>query len=406
MKRLLCAALSALVLLSLSACGAPAGDASAASGSAGSSASSSAGRDSSETPPQEPSPSAKIDRLLSAMTLEEKVGQLFFVRVPSDGALADVTAYHLGGYLLFGRDTKGLTANQLIQTIRLYQEAAAADTGIPLLIGADEEGGTVVRVSSNPHLRERAFLSPQQLYALGGMEEIISDTHEKDVLLRALGINVNLSPVCDVSNDPGDFIYPRTFGQDADATAQYVSAAVGQMALDGMGSVLKHFPGYGNNADTHTGVAVDSRPLERFESSDFLPFRAGIAAGQGSDADQTAAVLVSHNLMTAVDKQLPASLSPAVHTLLRQSVLGTEAEPFDGVVMTDDLAMDAVNAYAESGDAATLALLAGNDLLVTTDYRAQIPQVLAAVESGALSESTIDAACRRVLQWKLSLGLL
>ena len=347
-----------------------------------------------ETPP---APTAEelaaqaVEDLLASMTLEEKVGQLFFVRCPADGAVEDVSAYHLGGYILFGRDTKDKTANELIQTIQHYQAAAS----IPLLMGVDEEGGTVVRVSSNPHLRSEKFASPQRLYALGGMDRILADTREKDVLLHALGFNVNLAPVADVSTDPGDFIYARAFGRDAAATADYVSAVTGRMRTDAMGSVLKHFPGYGSNADTHTGIAVDDRPYEEFVNSDFLPFLSGMAAG-----GDTAAVLVSHNIVECMDASLPASLSPAVHDILRTDL------SFDGVVMTDNLAMDAVSAYAGDGAVAVMALEAGNDLVLTTDYRTQIPKVLEAVENGTLEEAAIDTACRRVLRWKQALGLL
>lgn len=331
------------------------------------------------------------DDLLSSMTLEEQVGQLFFVRCPESGAAEDIRAYHLGGYLLFGRDFKDRTANEIVQTIAGYQAASS----IPLLIGVDEEGGTVVRVSSNPHIRSEKFAAPQRLYALGGLERISADTHEKDLLLSALGINVNFAPVCDVSTNPGDFIYDRSFGQDAQATAEYVSRTAARMAADHMGSVLKHFPGYGNNADTHTGIAVDQRSMETFRTSDFLPFSAGMDAGGGNTA-----VLVSHNIVQAMDPELPASLSPEVHRILREE-LG-----FDGVAMTDDLAMDAVAAYAGDGGAAVLALRAGNDMVVTTDYRTQIPRVLQALEAGELEEAVIHTACRRVLQWKSALGLL
>ena len=332
-----------------------------------------------------------IQELLSAMTLEEKVGQMFFVRCPETGGAELAAQYKVGGYLLFGRDFKDKTAQQVRDDIQSYQDAS----GIPLLIGTDEEGGTVERVSSNPHLRASKFPSPQKAYASGGMEAVLADTREKDLLLSALGFNVNLSPVADVSTNPADFMYDRTFGQDAAATADYVAQVVSQMAEDGMGSVLKHFPGYGNNVDTHTGIAVDQRPLESFTSSDFLPFQAGMESGGGKTA-----VLVSHNIMTAVDGDLPASLSPKVHGLLRTD-LG-----FDGVVMTDDLAMEAVAAYSADGAVAVMALEAGNDLVITTDYRTQIPKVLEALESGALSEETIDTACRRVLTWKQNLGLL
>ena len=350
-----------------------------------------------EPDPEPPVPSPEeladqqIDTLLSSMTLEEKVGQVFFVRCPAEHAAEDVSAYHLGGYILFGRDTKDKTANELIQTVQSYQDAAA----IPLLIGVDEEGGTVVRVSSNPNLRSEKFASPQRLYALGGMDRVLADTREKDVLLNALGFNVNLAPVADVSMNPGDFIYPRSFGQDAHSTADYVAAVTAQMAQDNMGSVLKHFPGYGDNADTHTGIALDDRPYETFVNEDFLPFQAGIAT-----SGNTTAVLVSHNIVACMDPDLPASLSPAVHDILRTE-LG-----FGGVVMTDDLAMDAVSAYAEDGSVAVMALQAGNDLVLTTDYRTQIPKVLEALKNGALSEDTVNTACHRVLQWKQALGLL
>ena len=383
MRRLLAAMLTLLVLFSLAACGAPPTPEEPVPPVQ------------EELPAVEPPPPATepdpVEELLTSMTLEEKVGQLFFVRCPAENAAEDVSAYHLGGYILFGRDTKDKTADALIQTIQSYQDAAA----VPLLIGVDEEGGTVVRVSSNPHLRASKFQSPQKLFAGGGMEAVTADAREKDILLDALGFNVNLAPVADVSTDPGDFIYNRAFGRDAAATADYVSAVTAQMAADGMGSVLKHFPGYGNNADTHTGIAVDDRPYEDFVNGDFLPFLAGMEAG-GS----TTAVLVSHNIVECMDAELPASLSPNVHRILREEL------DFDGVVMTDDLAMDAVAAYAEDGAVAVMALEAGNDLVLTTDYRTQIPKVKEAVENGELDESVIDTACRRVLQWKQALGLL
>ena len=388
MNRLPLGLFAALLLLCLSACGTKAQVESPAPEEPA------PVQEAEETPP---APTAEelaaqaVEDLLASMTLEEKVGQLFFVRCPADGAVEDVSAYHLGGYILFGRDTKDKTANELIQTIQHYQDAAS----IPLLTGVDEEGGTVVRVSSNPHLRSEKFASPQRLYALGGMDRILADTREKDVLLQALGFNVNLAPVSDVSTDPGDFIYARAFGRDAAATADYVSAVTGRMRTDAMGSVLKHFPGYGSNADTHTGIAVDDRPYEEFVNSDFLPFLAGMAAG-----GDTAAVLVSHNIVECMDASLPASLSPAVHDILRTDL------SFDGVVMTDNLAMDAVSAYAGDGAVAVMALEAGNDLVLTTDYRTQIPKVLEAVENGTLEEAAIDTACRRVLRWKQALGLL
>ncbi len=350
-------------------------------------------------PPEDPEEAALL-ALLEDMTLEEKAGQLFFVRVPAENAVEDVMTYHLGGYLLFGRDTQNKTASELIQTIASYQAAAE----LPLLIGVDEEGGTVVRVSSNPHLRSKKFSSPGKLWKQG-LDALLRETREKSILLKSLGFNVNLAPVADVSTNSGDFIYDRTTGMDAEETADYTARVTEAQSFYGLGSVLKHFPGYGNNKDTHTGVAVDERSMETFLEQDFLPFQAGIAVEEtvwpsGELRRLRPAVLVSHNIVNCMDPSLPASLSPEVHRILRED-LG-----FDGVVMTDDLAMDAVKAYAADGAVAVMSLQAGNDLVVTTDYRTQIPRVIQAVKDGALEESVIDAACLRVLRWKLELGLL
>lgn len=344
-------------------------------------------------PPPDPRAEA-VAATLAEMTVEEKVGQLFFVRCPAQGAAEAVAQYHLGGILLFGRDFKDgadnwLTEEQLRGTLDSYQAAAE----IPLLMGVDEEGGSVARASRNPNLFPKKCSAPQTLFARGGMDAIRDDALGKNTRLLELGINVNFAPVADVSTDPGDFIYDRTLGQDAQATADYVRTVVEQMNTAGVGAVLKHFPGYGSNVDTHTGIAVDQRPLEQFRSADFLPFSAGIQAGAGS-------VLVSHNVVTAVDDQLPASLSPAVHQLLREE-LG-----FTGVILTDDLAMDAVEAYAQDGSVAVLAVLAGNDMVVTTDFQTQIPLVLDAVAEGTIPEALLDEAVGRVLGWKYDLGLL
>ena len=335
----------------------------------------------------------RLQTLLDSMTLEEKVGQLFFVRCPTENAVEDISTYHLGGYLLFSRDFKDgdnwLTKEQFLEKIQSYQDVAE----IPLFIGSDEEGGTVTRASRNPNLFSETFKSPQKLNYIGGIEEILRDTDTRSRELRALGINVNFAPVCDVSTDPKDFIYDRTLGQDANMTADYVRLVVPAMTEGGTLPVLKHFPGYGNNVDTHTGIAVDQRPMETFENSDLLPFQAGIDAGAPF-------VLVSHNIVTCMDADLPASLSPAVHKVLR------EACGFEGIAITDDLAMDAVQAYAKNGAVAVMALQAGNDMIITTDYRTQIPAVIAAVQDGTLDESVIDNACLRVLRCKENYTLL
>ena len=339
----------------------------------------------------------ELEDRLASMTLAEKVGQLFFLRCPSSGAEAAVAQYHLGGILLFTQDYKDASGNWLTQDafaekLAALQAAAESDTGIPLLIGSDEEGGTVTRASRNPNLFPSKFPSPQSLFETVGLEGLLADTQQYNSRLHSLGITVNFAPVCDVSTNPKDFIYERSFGQNAQTTADYIAQVVAAMSDAGIASVLKHFPGYGSNADTHTGIAVDERPYEQFLAEDYLPFAAGIGAGAPF-------VLVSHNIVTCLDSSYPASLSAAWHEQLR-SHLG-----FEGVILTDDLDMGAVKAYADGGNIAVLALQAGNDMIVCSDLT-QIGAVIAAVQDGTLSEKTIDSACRRVLAAKQSLLLI
>ncbi|MBR2483271.1 MAG: beta-hexosaminidase [Oscillospiraceae bacterium] len=343
-------------------------------------------------PIPEPQPTPEelyITDKLASMTLEQKVGQLFFVRCPELYAAEDVANYHLGGVLLFGRDFKDKSYEEVTGNIESYQIAAE----IPLFIGVDEEGGTVCRVSSQKQFRSSRFKAPQKLYQAGGLDAVLAEDAERNALLRSFGINVNFAPVADISTNPNDFIYDRTLGLDAATTAEVTKAVVTQMNAQNIASVLKHFPGYGSNVDTHTGIAVDERSLDSFRESDFLPFAAGIGAGSPF-------VLVSHNIITAVDASLPASLSPAVHNILREEL------SFDGIILTDDLAMEAVEAYAADGSVAVLAALAGNDMIVTSDYRTQIPLVIDAVHLGILSEDAIDASLTRILQTKIALGLI
>ena len=392
MKRYALVLLAALCMLLLAACGTQKTDAPDTP-------------DEPDAPAVEPTPvtpgktpeelaEERLNERIASMTLEEKVGQLFFVRCPETGAAEDVKSYHLGGLLLFSRDYKDANGNYLTKdaftaAVQSYQDAA----DIPLFIGSDEEGGTVTRASRNGNLFSSPLASPQELYASLGMDGLLSTTLSYNQTLREIGVNVNFAPVCDVSTDQSDFIYARSFGRDAQTTADYIAKVVPAYADAGVACVLKHFPGYGNNVDTHTGIAVDERSYETFETSDFLPFSAGIAAGAPF-------VLVSHNIVNCMDASLPASLSPKVHEILR-GTLG-----FDGVVVTDDLAMDAVKAYAQDGRVAVLALQAGNDMIVTTDYRTQIPQVIDAVRSGEIDEREIDAHVYRVLHEKQALGLI
>lgn len=335
----------------------------------------------------EPEKTDKITKMLDNMSVEEKVGQMFMVRVPKENADKRVSEYHLGGYIMFGRDFDNKTKEEVINNIASWQSAA----DIPMLIGVDEEGGTVNRISTNTEFRSEPFKSSQELYKEGGFDLIYEDTITKANFLKELGINVNFAPVVDVSTNLDDYIYKRSFGKNANLTSEYAEVVVRAMKEANIVSVLKHFPGYGNNTDTHTGIAIDNRTLESFKESDFLPFEAGIKAGANI-------ILVSHNIVTNIDPDSPASLSTRVHEILRND-LG-----FAGVIITDDLYMDAISKNYDSS-VAVLAILAGNDLICTTDFESQIPEVIAAVEDGTISIDRINESVRRILELKLKLNL-
>ena len=326
-----------------------------------------------------------IEDRLATMTLEEKVGQLFWARVPSDHQIEDLKSYHLSGYILFGRDFEGRSIEDIKALTKGYQAAAQ----IPLLIGSDEEGGTVTRISS---ILETPFQSPMALYHQGGMEAVLSDTKQKAELLKSVGINAGLFPVADLAREQSAFIYDRTIGQDAQTTASYVQQVVEELKKSKVGSTLKHFPGYGDNGDSHTAIIQDNRSLEELRQADFLPFQAGIDAGAGS-------VLVSHNILSKIDT-VPSSISPKITDLLRKEL------HFKGVIMTDDFDMAGIADFVSQDEAAFQVIVAGNDLILGSSYQTQIPYLLKKISSGELTEERIDESVRRILTWKYDLGLL
>ncbi len=326
--------------------------------------------------------------MLSEMSTEEKVGQLLLARCP-DNAAEQAEKYKFGGYVLFKRNVK----NKTPETLREFMVGFQSVSDIPMIVAVDEEGGEIVRVSSLSTFRETRFPSPSKAYKDGGFQGIYDDYSEKSKFLLDLGFNLNLAPVADVSVDPKDYIYSRTLGLPAEETAEYIRNAVSAAKEAGISSCLKHFPGYGNNADTHTGSAIDERSAESFRSSDFLPFKAGIDAG-------AECVLVSHNIVKCFDSEKPASLSPEIHRILREEL------NFSGIIMTDDLSMDAVSLFCTDNLPYAEAVNAGNDMLIVTEYEAAYNDILSAAENGEISQETIDRAVMRIIAWKYAKGLL
>ncbi len=334
-------------------------------------------------------PYADIDLKISRMTVEEKVGQLLYVNCRGNDMTKAINDYHIGGVLLFGVDFDGKTKDEVKADIKAMQATAK----IPLIIGTDEEGGTVVRASDKPNLRESAYLSPSETFANGGWSAVEDDAYDKAEFLLSLGVNVNMAPVCDITSDPDSFMYYRSFSSDAASTSRFVETVVKASKEKKLGTVLKHFPGYGDNGDTHYSSATDSRTFSELQNNDFLPFQAGIKAGADS-------ILVSHITVNSIDSENPASLSEPVHEVIRDTL------KFDGVVMTDDLDMFAVDALDIYEPLSVAAFKAGNDFLCCGDIETEYNALLTAVQNGEITTDRLDESVKRILIWKRNLDIL
>ncbi len=338
--------------------------------------------------PEEPVRDPAED-ILASLSDEEKIAQLLYIRHPASGAQSAVQDLQPGGCIFFERDLRGKSPDDVRKMISSLQDVSR----IPMFTGVDEEGGSVVRISSNPSLRSEPFPSPRKAFTSGGWDGIIADAQEKAALLTDLGFNMNFAPVCDVPYSSDDFIYARSFSTDPAEVSLFAACVVKVSQTRKMASVLKHFPGYGNAHDTHTGSAEDDRPLDTFKERDLLPFVSGIGAGAET-------VLVSHLVVSDIDPERPASLSPAVHKLLRDD-LG-----FEGIILTDDLAMGAISEYEGLVPATVQAFLAGNDMILCSDYEKAYRELTTALEEGVIDIRQVDEAVLRILRCKNALGLL
>ena len=312
---------------------------------------------------------------LNTLSLDEKIGQLLLARYPDK----DINNYNVAGYVFFEKDFKDKNKEQVINMIVNLSKTAK----IPLLTAVDEEGGKINRISTNPNLSASPFKGSKEIYDASGLDGIMEDIKNKSKLLSSLHLNVNLAPVVDMSTDTKSYIYDRTIGYGVDITSKYADTVIFASKGSEVSYVLKHFPGYGDNTDTHNGESTDDTPYDEIINNNILPFKAGIEAG-------AEAVLVSHNKFTSIDA-IPATLSSAIHNLLRSN-LG-----FTGVIITDDLDMGATKNIS---DRYVNALLAGNNLLIVTDYDAAFKQIKSGIESGKVTEDYINKVVLRNLAWK------
>ena len=342
---------------------------------------------------------AQAKQIVSAMSVEQKVGQLIVAsslgsegnKLTDDDFCALVSATDATGVILRREDCAGRSKDGMKKLIeRLQQEG-----GGELFVMAEEEGGAKVALSSNSSLRKNSFRSAQAMYVSGGLDLIAEDASEKSEFLLDMGVNVNITPLCDVVTSTGGFMYSRAYGKGASDTSEYVRTVTARMKEKNIGCVLKYFPGYGNSpGDTRNGLIVISTVATVIRERDLLPFRAGIEA----KAD---AVMMSHAIVTEIDDTSPASLSPTVIGMLRND-LG-----FDGVVMCEPLSDEGLSEYTGGEDMSVKALCAGVDLLFApSDAPAAKNAVYEAVVNGTVSQERLDEAVTRIIRWKLRLGII
>ena len=302
----------------------------------------------------------KASKILSKMSMREKVGQLFFPRYNKLTVEKELIEKNPGGYILFANNLENHTLEEIINELKLVQEKSKIKLGL----GVDEEGGKVNRVSL--FFREKPFPSPQNLYNEGGIEKILLIEKEKRDLLRKIGFNFNLAPVADISTNKSDYIYERSLGRNENETSDYIRREIEESNKDNkFTQCLKHFPGYGNNTDTHSGLAIDNRKYEIFENNDFLPFISGIQSNVNM-------ILISHNIVNCIDDKFPGSCSLKMYNLLRNKL------NFSGLFVTDSMSMGAIVQWEKINkiSAVVLSVKAGCNVIITSEFERHYNEVL------------------------------
>ena len=395
------AAFLALWLLALTGCGAPAAGLAPTA------------RPAASAPPTAVPTAAPLTA--ADLTLEEKVGQLFLVRPDAldpartpqqiedpdaagataltDAMRATLARIPVGGVVLFGKNIAD--AGQLAAFTADLQAAGR----VPLLLAVDEEGGAVARLANSGALDLPRYESAAAVGA-EGPEAVRTMYRTIGGYLRDFGFALDFAPVADVNTNPDNpVIGSRAFSADPQTAAACVRAAVEGLGEAGVLACLKHFPGHGDTAqDSHEEAAVTEKTLAALRSGEWAPFAAGIAAG-------APLVMVGHitapNALPPAESDRLAGFSATVLNDWLRGELG-----FEGLVVTDSLAMGAITRRYSPGEAALAALQAGADLLLMpADLEEAYTAVVQAVESGRWPESELDARVERILAAKRAAGL-
>jgi beta-N-acetylhexosaminidase len=342
-------------------------------------------------------PQQYINLIVKNMSLDQKLGQMMIVQFVGPTYSLDISTmisqYHVGAVLLFTANNNITNKVQLKGLIQQMQ----SNTAIPLIDAIDQEGGTVDRLQALDGPRSSAAdigatNDPEKARAAG-----IQDAKD----LAYYGFNLNLAPVVDVTNVYNPQLYDRTYGNNATLVTKMAQAYLQGLQQSGkVLGTLKHFPGLGDvGVDPHSGVPNLYRSKSDLEAIDWAPYRSLIQKGN------VHAIMVTHEIVHAVDSSVPSSLSYKVVTGILRNDLG-----FQGVIMTDSLTMEGITAYYSEDQAAAVAVEAGSDLLMgastPADVASMIQGIKQAIDSGAISLQRIDDSVRRILMLKYQMGLL
>lgn len=346
---------------------------------------------------------ARIDSLLDAMTLEQRVGQLFMVTLHGEILTYEdadfLRARQPGGVALFSDNI--VSPESVTALTNSFQQTMRDAGALPLMTAIDQEGGVVTRLTAERGFT--AFPAPI-LYTAAGNAMTTRVGAAVAGQLAAVGISMNLAPVADLDTyRENPIIFRRTFGNDPALSGEAVAAFIMGSQAAGVMATAKHFPGHGETReDSHGTLPRLDLDLERLRTVELVPFRGAIDAG-------VSAIMVAHIWFPALDpdQPLPASLSRNAITGLLRDELG-----YDGLVLTDALDMNSVDLNFPFAQAAVMAIAAGADMLplgpgtgLDTANEA-IDAVLTAVRAGSLPEARVNEAVRRILRAKLAYGLL
>lgn len=338
--------------------------------------------------------------VLGKMSLREKVGQLFIVRPEAlaensnaetapatdrvdDAVISRIEEYPVGGIALFSRNIT--SAEQLPMFISDLQSSSK----YPLFIAVDEEGGRVARVANSDFFNVASYKSMEDIGKSGDASKAEEVGRQIGSYLKELGFNLDFAPVADTNTNPQNIVIgDRSYGSDPALVARMVSAQLDGMHDSGIMGTLKHFPGHGDTKDdTHSGYVSIEKTWDELKECELVPFISAL--------DKADTIMVSHITVTSVDK-LPSSLSYEIITRKLRNELG-----YNGVIITDSMAMGSVADSYTSDIAAVMAVKAGADIILMPEsLEKSFNAVLNAVNSGEISISRIEESAERVLTLK------